>query len=114
VNAENNTPLPLVPSVRYPTDREVDDQLQERHMAAIEAGDLRAQVEAQLDQAHRDMVKRDATLGELVSAAQAGDADTVLHRAPLYAFWHGYMERDVEEVARIARRLREPTAEAER
>jgi hypothetical protein len=113
VNAENTAPLPVVASVKYPTDREVDDQLHERHIAAIEARDLRAQAEARLDQAHRDMVKRDAILGELVAAAQAGDGHTVHHRAPLYALWHGYMERDVEEATRIARRLSEPIAQQE-
>jgi hypothetical protein len=104
--------LPLVPQVEYPFDHETDDQLRAARDAAVEANDPRAEVEAVLDLAHRAMVRRDALLGELVAGAQAGDGNKVLHRADLYAFWQGAMERTVESAGSIARRV--PEAEAER
>ena len=97
-------PLPLVPEVEYPVDLETDRQLADAERSAIGAKDPRAEVDARLDLAHRAMVYRDALLGELVAAVQDGNGNRVLHRAPLYAFWHGVMERQVQEATSTARR----------
>jgi hypothetical protein len=107
--------LPLVPHVDYPVDLETDRQLHEAERSAREANDPRAEVDARLELAHRAMVPRDALLGELVAAVRDGNGDRVLHRAPLYAFWHGVMERHVEDAAGTARRFGERhVEEAER
>ncbi len=110
---EGGPALPLVPHVEYPSDLETDRQLHEVERAAIRVDDPRARAEAQLDLAHRAMVYRDALLGQLVNDVQNGNGDAVLNRALLYAFWHGVLERNVEEAADNARRLRDRAMDRE-
>ena len=104
--------FPLAPQVEYPTDYDTDRKLRDDLHRAIQADDPRREAELHLELAHRDMLRRDGSLGELVQAVQRGDADGVLRRADLYAYWQGAMEQDVA-LAR-AERSRLAQREAER
>ena len=103
--------FPLVPQVDYPTDYDTDRQLCDELHTAIQADDPRREAELHLELAHRDMLRRDGSLTELVEAVQRGDGDGVLRRADLHAYWQGAMEQDVA-LAR-AERARLPEREAE-
>lgn len=113
---------PLAPQVEYIDYDEVDEQLLEDTIAAIKAGDKRREADLDLEQAHRAMIRRDAHLGSLVAAVQAGDGDGVQHNARLYASWECHIRHDVERVEGLQRELAadarrgaaEPEQEAER
>jgi hypothetical protein len=105
----------LVPQVPWPGDREVEDRLHEGIMAALARHDHRTAAELRLEYAHRNMLRRDATLAELVQAVQAGDGHTVADRARQYCAWEGNVRRDVETAREwAARDAAQPEPEAER
>lgn len=114
---DEQTALPMVPTVDYVRYGEVDDQLVTQMGDAIARGDERAQAELRLETAHRDMVRRDATLSELVTAVQGRDEFIdVPALARHHAFWACAMEREVERAAGhvSAARTLGPQQEAER
>ena len=109
--------FPLVPQVQFPWDFETDDHLYEAKHAAIGTGDPRAHAEAELNLAHRAMVKRDAALADLVRGVQQQrDGEDVAAGASRYAFWHALMEQRTQEAAGFVKQagVRVTDAEAER
>jgi hypothetical protein len=94
----------LVPQVAYRHYDQMDIELSDRVAAAVRRGDYRSAAELKLEEAHRDMLRRDGSLAELVAAVERGDGEVVQNRAREYAAWSRFMDRDIETAQEWASR----------
>jgi hypothetical protein len=104
----------LVPDVPCPEYDDAERELHQNTVGALERDDYRTAAGLKLEQAHRDMNRRDAMLSDLVAAVLAGDPNGIQERARDYATWARWLERDIaaaSEWAHHAEHSAEPQAE---